>query len=183
MNIGEKIRSHRKEKRMTLQELSRKSGVALATLSRMETGKMSGTLRSHTNICKSLGISIAELYREIEDSSKNVETITDEKKPERMESSGKIRYELLIARTNDKKMLPVIIKLTPGSKTQYERNQTGCEKFLYALRGAAEVDISGKSYGLKKGDSLYFDSSLKHRLENRTSSPAEIMSVTSSAQK
>ena len=180
MIIGSKIKIYRKEKGMTLEELSQKSGVALATLSRMENGKMPGTLKSHNSICKSLGISIADLYREIEDASKTVETVPDEKKPERREGSGKVRYELLVARTSGKKMLPVTIKIAPGGKTQPDRNNPGTEKFLYSLKGNVEVDISGKVYGLKKGDSLYFESSLKYFLRNSSASEAEIMSITSS---
>lgn len=179
MKIGEKIRTYRKEKRMTLEELSSKSGVALATLSRMETGKMSGTLKAHTNICKSLGISIAELYREIEDSSKTIERLPEEKKPEQLEGSGKIKYGLLVARTSGKKMLPVTVTIAPGAETPADRNKPGTDKFLYVLKGIIEVEISGKSYFLKKSDSLYFDSSLKHSLKNRSSSETEIMSITS----
>jgi phosphoribosylamine-glycine ligase len=55
---GEIIHGLRKEKKITLLELSEKSGVALATLSRIENGKMTGTLKSHMNICKTLEIDI-----------------------------------------------------------------------------------------------------------------------------
>ena len=44
MLIGEIIHRLRKEKKMTLVELAEKSGVALATLSRIENGRMTGTL-------------------------------------------------------------------------------------------------------------------------------------------
>ncbi len=180
MKIGERIRAYRKEKGMTLEELSQKSRVALATLSRMETGKMPGTLKSHSSICRALSISIADLYREIEDGSKNVETVTDERKPERLEGAGKVRYELLVAKTAGKKMLPVVAKVSPGAITQPERGKSGVEKFLYSLKGTIEVNISGTAYILKKGDSLYFESSLKHYLKNNSSSEAEIMSISSS---
>ncbi|MFA6636855.1 MAG: XRE family transcriptional regulator [Candidatus Omnitrophota bacterium] len=180
MKIGEKIRAYRKEKRMTLEELSQKSKVALATLSRMETGKMPGTLKAHTNICRSLGISIAELYREMEDSAKTVEAVADEKKPERLEGSGKVKFGLLVARTAGKKMLPLTIKISSGGKTQPERNRTGTEKFLFSLKGSVVVFVSGKSYPIKKGDSLYFDSSLEHYIENSSAAEAEVLSITSS---
>lgn len=179
MSIGKKIRLYRKEKSLTLEELSKKSGVALATLSRMETGKMPGTIKAHTQICRALGVSVADLYREIEDASKTVESISDEKKPERLEGSGKIKYELLVARSTGKKMLPVVIRIAAGSKTQAERAKQGTEKFLYTLKGSVDVNIAGKIYGIKKGDSLYFDSSLKHFLINSSSSEAEVISITS----
>ena len=63
MEIGERIRSIRQEKRMTLAKLSEKSGVAQATLSRIENGIMTGTIKSHLKISEAFGISLADLYR------------------------------------------------------------------------------------------------------------------------
>lgn len=39
MNVGEKIKSLRKEKRMTINELANRSGVCVVTISLIETGK------------------------------------------------------------------------------------------------------------------------------------------------
>ncbi len=179
MKIGEKIRNYRKQKKMTLEELSRKSGVALATLSRMETGKMPGTLRSHTSICEALGVSVSELYREIEDSKKTVEPGRDKKRPERLDGSGKVRHELLVASIAGKKMIPVIIRMAPGAGTPTENSSHGSERFLYLTKGSVDVEVSGKTYRLGKGDSLYFDPSLKHSLTNASRSETEIISITS----
>ena len=44
MHVGTLINRVRKEKRMTLVALAKKSGVALATLSRIENGKMTNAL-------------------------------------------------------------------------------------------------------------------------------------------
>lgn len=43
MEIGKRIREARKAKKITLVELSNLTGVAQATLSRIETGVMTGT--------------------------------------------------------------------------------------------------------------------------------------------
>ena len=64
MHVGEIIHKLRKSKKMTLLELSNTSGVALATLSRMENGKMTGTLESHMNICKALEVNLPDLYKD-----------------------------------------------------------------------------------------------------------------------
>ena len=92
MKIGKRIHQLRKEKDMTLEELSEKSGVALATLSRMENNKMTGTLKSHNSICKALGASIAELYKEAEDESKTVEAVPRGKRTEHFVHAKKAKY-------------------------------------------------------------------------------------------
>ncbi|MDP3790355.1 MAG: helix-turn-helix transcriptional regulator, partial [Candidatus Omnitrophota bacterium] len=76
MHIGEVIHRLRKEKKMTLLELSKTSGVALATLSRIENGKMTGTLESHMNISKALEVSLPDFYRDLSESQKTIEVQT-----------------------------------------------------------------------------------------------------------
>nr|HPM43252.1 helix-turn-helix transcriptional regulator [Candidatus Omnitrophota bacterium] len=65
MPIGDVIHRFRKEKKLTLSELTERSGVALATLSRMENNRMTGTLESHIEICKALDSTLADLYKDL----------------------------------------------------------------------------------------------------------------------
>ena len=65
-HIGLKIRDLRRQKKITLIELSKLTGIAQATLSRIETGLMIGTVSSHQKIAEAIGVSLAELYREID---------------------------------------------------------------------------------------------------------------------
>ncbi len=179
MRIGKRIRELRKEKKMTLEELSTKSGVALATLSRMENGRMAGTMDSHERICKALNTSLAELYRKVEDESKTVEAVTRTERIEHFSRGGAVKYELLVPKASDKKLRPLIISLSGGGETQEEQDRPGKEKFLYLLAGALEVSIGKKLFSLKCGDSLYFDASLPHTFKNRTKKAAEALCVIS----
>ena len=179
MKIGKRLREIRKEKDMTLEELSEKSGVALATLSRMENDKMTGTLNSHTRICKALGTSIAALYRELEDRSKTVEAVPKRKRTEHFMRSSKARYELLVTKTLDKKIMPLIIRIASQGKTLREQNKPGVEKFIYMLEGAFEAVIGNESYTLKRGDSLYFDASLPHTFKNKSKTEAKAICAVS----
>ncbi len=177
--IGSRLRKLRKERDITLEELSEKSGVALATLSRMETGKMTGTLESHNSICKALGVSIAELYRELEDEDKVVESVPAHNRTEHFIHATKVKYELLVTKTLDKKIMPLLMKLGPGGKTQEEKNKPGVEKFVYILKGGFTAAIGDESYSLKHGDSLYFDASLPHSFTNNDKGEAEAICIVS----
>ncbi|MFH1836813.1 MAG: XRE family transcriptional regulator [Candidatus Omnitrophota bacterium] len=179
MRIGKRLRELRKEKDITLEELSERSGVALATLSRMENNKMPGTIESHINICKVLGVSITELYRELEDESKTVEPVLKKNRAEHFIHGNKTVYELLVTKTLDKKILPLIMKISPGGETQEEHNPTGVEKFIYVMQGSFEASIGKTKYFLKKGDSLYFDASLPHSFKNKSKGQAEAICVMS----
>ncbi len=172
MQIGEKIRELRKEKNITLDALSKKSNVALATLSRMENGKMRGTIKSHLSICKALGVSVSELYREFEDDLKTTEIVQKHRRTEHFVHSRKAMYELLVTKTLDKKMMPLILKITPGGETQKEINSPLVEKFLYVTTGSLEASVGEKTYQLQSEDSLYFDASLPHSFKNTSTTVA-----------
>ena len=166
MKIGNKISGLRRQKKMTLLELSKSSGVALATLSRIENEKMTGTLKSHMAIAKALGLNLTELYSDIESGSQKIDMQT---KPERTDvffHSDKSSYEMLTRNVLNKKMMPTLIKIEPLGKSNTESSPPGTEKFLYVLEGKLQISVADKIYILNKSDTLYFDGSLKHQLKN-----------------
>ncbi|MCK5178412.1 MAG: helix-turn-helix transcriptional regulator, partial [Candidatus Omnitrophica bacterium] len=62
MYIGKRLRELRMAQGMSLSGLAEKSGVQIATLSRIEHLKMTGTVESHMNIARALDIDITQLY-------------------------------------------------------------------------------------------------------------------------
>lgn len=171
--MGSRIKALRKKAGLTLNEVSKKSGVALATLSRMENGKMVGTLESHRAVCKALNASVTDLYKAIEEDSKTVEKIQLEERAEHFSSQKGVKYELLVSKPLAKNILPLMLTVIPGGGTKKEHTKPGVEKFIHVLKGSLEVSAGGKDYSLKAGDSLYFDSSLTHSLSNTGKVTAE----------
>lgn len=177
MKIGKRMHELRKEKDITLEELSKETGVALATLSRMENNKMTGTVDSHTKICRALGVSVGELYSELENKSKVVETKLKQKVSEYYPRTTKVHYELLVTKPHDKKIMPLLITLAAAARTEAQQNKLGIEKFVYVSSGFVEVAVGDQRYQLKRGDSLYFDASLLHTFINKSQKEAEIICV------
>ncbi|MEE9500406.1 MAG: helix-turn-helix transcriptional regulator, partial [Candidatus Omnitrophota bacterium] len=117
MRIGKKLKAIRKERKMTLKELEEKSGVQIATLSRMEHDIMTGTLHSHINICKALGVSLSDFYRDVEDEHKTVSLIKKRQKHPSFVYPKKSMIEMLTTQVTDKKMMPLLIKIRKGGQT------------------------------------------------------------------
>lgn len=164
MKLGKKLRMLRKEHRLTLKELSTKSGVAIATLSRMENDIMTGTLDSHKAICTAMGISMGEFIHEVETDGKIVTLV---KGALGAEVHGKsASTELLTTMVMNKKMMPLLLRIAPGSKTNVEQNKIGIEKFIYLVSGNLRTEIGKDKHALTKGDCLYFDGSLPHQFIN-----------------
>ena len=166
MKIGKKLKSLRKECKMTLKELAKKSGVQIATLSRMEHDIMTGTLQSHINICKALSVTLSDFYRDLEYEHKTVSLTKQKEKHPSFVHPKKSTIEMLTTKVTDKKMMPLLIKMQKGGQTHKEENKPGTEKFIYVLKGRIRAKIGKEEYNLSKGDSIYFDASFPHTFHN-----------------
>jgi transcriptional regulator with XRE-family HTH domain len=177
MLIGDKLHEIRKNKKITLKELSEKSGVQLATLSRIENKKMTGTIGSHLAIAKALGIEVVQLYSSILREQKQIEINQESKGSEVFTHNDKSSFEILTKNVMNKQMMPTLIKIENGGSTQKEQGKSNSEKFLFVLEGNIEAMINEQSYKLKKNNSLYFDASLPHLFKNTGTSAAKLLSV------
>lgn len=176
MLIGKRIRELREANKMTLKELSEKSGVQIATLSRIENLKMTGTLESHMNIAGALGVDITQLYKGITAEGQKSGPVADQS-TESFTYNDKASYEILAGKILSKKMMPMVLRIEPGGRTNSERNPTGSEKFVFVLEGSVTARIGEKAYPLSPNQTLYFDSSLPHHFENAGAMAARVIVV------
>lgn len=177
MHVGEIIHKIRKERDMTLLELSEKSGVALATLSRIENGKMTGTLQSHMDICKAFEITLPELYKDLSASKKTIEMQSKTARTEVFVHDKRSSSEMLASNVLTKKMMPIMIKIEKGGTTHKEENKAGVEKFIYLLAGKIDAAIGENIYHLATGDTLYFAASVPHFFKNTGTAEARLICV------
>ena len=175
MHLGATIRRLRKEKRLTLLQLSHKSGVAIATLSRMETGTMTGRVESHIKICEALGITLPELYKDF--SKKTLEVAKDRVGHPVGIHDNKFSSMLLISNTHNKKIIPLVITIVKGERTPTDETKTGIDKFVYMMQGKVEANIGNEKYGLSENDSIYFDSSVPHYFKNTGTGEARFICI------
>ncbi|MBU1863601.1 MAG: XRE family transcriptional regulator [Candidatus Omnitrophica bacterium] len=176
--LGDKIREIRKLKKITLVELAKTTGVAQASLSRIETGVMTGTVDSHQKIAEALGVSIGELYEKLdmrvadiaqhEPSEDTITHVTDS-----------VKLEVLTTNTTHKKIVPVLFTLDTGSQIKADRLERGVERFYWVVKGEVMCTINDKEYQLKQNHTIYFDASLSHHLRNNSSSSAQVFCATS----
>jgi transcriptional regulator with XRE-family HTH domain len=176
MKIGQQIERLRKLKKMSLTQLAKDSGVQIATLSRIENNRMTGTLDSHVAIAKALGVDITELYQNLqkEDPLKagQGETFTAISS-----SDGKTSQEILARQVSSKKMLPMLVKIEPKGSTAVEALPGGTERFVYVLEGTVEVKLKDQTVRLTPKMSLYFNASGPHSIDNTGARPAKVISV------
>ena len=178
--FGHRVRALRKERRLSLEQVAGKSGVALATLSRIENGKGSGTFRTHQRIAEAFGLSLPELYKDLR--PQDHDAIQMDSRADEVETFNydeKASSILLAKQLSGKQMLPQLILLEPGGKTTLEQYPGGTERWVFGLEGEVAVEVGSVSYRIGAGGTLYFKASLPHRFENKAPEAAKLISVTS----
>ena len=165
MYIGETLYAIRKAKRISLTELSEKSGVQMATLSRIENKKMVGTLESHMQIAKALGIDVTELYKGLSHQNAIIDFGHD-KNTDVFTHSDQASFEILTKNIMNKKMMPTLVRIEESGKTNKEQAQGGTEKFIFVLDGHVEINVNAQIFTLHKFNTLYFDAALPHYFRN-----------------
>ena len=179
-NVGARLRALRTTQDVTLVELAKTSGVDAATISRIETGKMVGTLESHIKLATALGYKITDLYAGIEEArAKGAVTVQppSQSKDVYVHQAGKSSTTMLTADILKKKLMPVLITIEPGGSTPKEEAKVGTEQFLYVLEGAVEAKVGEATHPLRRGSSLYLDASIPHSLKNTGHAVAKCLSV------
>lgn len=178
-NLGQRIRKLRKNKSITLVEMAAKTGVAQATLSRIETGSMTGTVESHEKIAEVLGIGLAELYSGVDRRYEEIEHGDNSKPRPVTHQTNAFRFELLTQESSQKKITPMLITIQGEQQVPEERNERGVEKFYFVLEGSVRVVLEKESFDLKEQETLYFDASLPHKIINPGQGRAKILAAVS----
>lgn len=175
--LGKRINFLRKQRKITLVELAKKTGIDQATLSRMENEKMVGTLDSHMRICQAFGMRLPELYEEVVQKIDESRDNAVKHKLETFSHSGGAVSELLTTGILQKRMMPILLRLKPKGSTGAEDYPVPTERFVYVLKGSIEVVFSKETKVLEAGDSLYFSASVSHSFRNASKTDSELISV------
>lgn len=151
----------------SLAELSRRTGLPVSSLSKVENDKMDLTLDKLLRVGTALETDLAHLIGPLSSPSAHGEpgrrSITRAGEGKLIESAvGHYRY--LAHDLLNKLSLPMIIEVTARSLEEFgEFNHHPGEEFLFVIEG--ELDLYTSVYlpvSLKKGDSMYFDGNMGH---------------------
>jgi putative transcriptional regulator len=180
LQIGVKLKLLRGN--MTQAELARRSGVDKAIISKIESGKMSGTIECHRRLAGVFGLKLSELYAFLEDEKPEpAEFRPGNQKADLYQDFLQILTTIPLA----KKILPAFMVLKPDEERSLPESSKQLERFIIVLEGEAEAVIDGKTYLLKKepnyekGDSLYSASTQKFIFKNTGSVNAKLLIVSS----
>lgn len=163
MNVAKRIRTLRNQRDLSLRRVAHACSISASLLSQIETGRVDPSLNTLRKIAQALDVPLFQLVLEEQGRASGLV----KKRQRRMvvfPMSG-LRYEIIHSDLQ-KKMGIHIGTLAPGGMTSEEPLAHPGEECLIVLAGRMKVEMRGEAIELGPQDSLYFDSSIPHRLCN-----------------
>ena len=170
VHIGKTIKKARLEKSINLDFLANETGLSIDFLKRMESGEQRPSVGTLLQISRALGIDSGYFLKIQEDAAKQ-------------------RTEAYTKRTDQYAYTP----LTPGAENKHlrafnivveaKKAHKGVgfihegEEFVYVLKGEVEIMVGDHVNRLTPGESLHFNSGIKHDLKNVGDMDAELIVV------
>lgn len=161
---------------MTLEELAERSGCTPGFISQLEHNKASPSITTLYSIAEALRVNVTDFFPDVIDPSK----VTRQENRESFYFEGSaIVYSLLSTKFHHAALGVFLLTFKPAVQalpTDELRMHMG-EEFIYIIEGVLRLCIGDSFYDLYAGDSAYFVSTTKHRLENRSDQPAVVLSM------
>ena len=74
-------------------------------------------------------------------------------------------------------MEPFVIDINPEDKTEFNLSAHEGEEFIYVMNGEVEIEYGKEKYTLHEGDSIFYDSIVKHHVHGAPGKSAKILAV------
>ncbi len=162
--IGQKLRTLRTGKKLSLVELGEHSGLSTAMLSKIERGQMIPTLPTLLRIALVFGVGLEHFFAEADE--KPLASVV--RKAERLRLPNRAGqhlptylFESLDFPVTDRKMEAYLALFPMRSRPSEPHKHDGAE-LIYVFKGELAVSIGEDEITLAEGDALYFDSAAPH---------------------
>lgn len=177
--IGERIKTLRKEKGWTLQELSRRSDVSLSTLSKIENAQVAASFDTLVKVARGLGMSFEAILNQASSEPLGGRLTVTRAKDAVGFSTGAYDYLVHTNVLRRKHMIPLIMHVK-ARRIEDIANWSSHEgeEFIYIIKG--KVALHTKFYEpviLSAGDSAYIDSEMPHMFLNLGRTPSLMASI------
>ncbi len=198
-NLGDRIRDERRIQKLTLEELSQKTGLSKSFLSQVERGLAQPSVSSLKKIAQQFGISVVTLFSNesvpsptpkdhssVEGGKNNhlssgeeVKIVRKARRKTLSLPGSKVSYDLITPDMH-RQIEILFLRLTPGECSGNEPiTDPPGEKCCLILKGALQYYVGEDTYELKEGDSIYHPAHFPHGWCGAGDGPIEVIVVLS----
>lgn len=178
IQISNRLRSIRKDKNITLQELAESAGITKSMLSQVENSRSIPSLSVLLNLIKALDFDLNDFFKNINLQSPDKVILKKTAQYETFEKENAIgfHYQRLFSTTVHDYHIDFVLLRLEGN-AQRQPVSTDAFEFKYLLKGKVEYAIGDKVYEMEEGDSLFFDATEVHQLKSTGEEDAELLVV------
>mgnify|MGYP003292393691 CR=1 FL=1 len=180
--VGEKVKAVREQKQLSVEALAERSGLSEEVINYIENEKDIPALAPLIKISRGLGVRLGTF---LDDSEELGPVVTrNGEKPAGISLSNNscsgqkgMNYFSLAQSKSGRHMEPFFITLEEGEKKEFPASAHEGEEFIYVLEGQVEVIYGKNPHLLEAGDSIYYDSIVKHHVHGYNGRKARILAV------
>ncbi len=175
--IGETVRSIRRERALTLEQLAEAAGLSVGVVSQLERGKGNPSFATLVQLAHGLDVPVGRLLLHIDDDESPIV-----RKAERRRVDGhglataKATYELLTPDLSGA-LEATWVMSEPGHDTSETPFTHNGEEFGIVISGSLDVFVDGVRHHLEAGDSIRYSSTIPHWYVNSGDEPANCVWV------
>ena len=179
--LGNKLRVLRGTARLTLQQLSKRTGISVSTLSKIENGQLSPTYEKIAALASGLQVEVGELFRGPERPAVHARRSVTLRDQGVFHRTRQYEYEVLHSDLVDKRFIPLVTTIKAHDTADFpELLRHDGEEFIYVLSGTVMVHTDCYApLQLVEGDSCYFDSTMGHVIVSAGPDDAKVLWVSS----
>jgi len=181
IHVGEKVKTLRERKGLSLKEVADLTGFSTALLSQMENHLVSPSLGTIIKLARAFGVRVGDFLGETEGEPYSIVRKNERKTVSRFASKDGVKYgysyESLGFDKKDRHMEPFIVTLEPATVKAAKTSVHDGEEFIFVLEGEMEVILGSHTDVLYPGDSIYYDSTIPHRVQCHQDKNTRILAV------
>lgn len=173
--VADALRRFRRDRHLSLDDLSERSGVSRAALSQVEGGRTNPTLAVLWKIAVGLEVPVHDLLGMTSEQSVRVLRAGDAL-PLRS-TDGRTESRLLSPGGSSSDTEVYELRLLPKALHRSDPHARGTRETLIVLTGALRLGAGSEIHDLQPGDSVYFNADVPHHYENRSTRETRCINV------
>ena len=182
--IGAKIRGLRETKNLSIEEIAERSGLTVEQIESIETDQNLPSLGPLIKIARALGVRLGTFMDDNDDLGPIVTRAADREKDSSISFSNDatdarkhMEYHPLAQQKAGRHMEPFVIDINPEESPEFQLSAHEGEEFIYVMKGEVEIVYGKETYKLGEGDSIFYDSIVKHHVHGAPGKSAKILAV------
>jgi transcriptional regulator with XRE-family HTH domain len=176
--LGDKIKTKRTQKNITLEQLAGKAGVSKGLISQIENNRTVPSLPVLFNIIHSLDEDLKTFFEDMHDSINKGSVLIIRKGQEKLFEKEPVKgfsYKRILTRSIATQAADVVLLELKKNAVRKQMITTDAFECKYVLKGKVEYQVEKEVFELEEGDTLFFDGRARHRLRNIGNSEALIL--------